>query len=259
MVAGATGPYKIRVTGDGGQLPYTGQYRLAVIRISTAPEQVPATLVAGTLVTESGDPPGDIDHFLLTGTPGQEVAIYASPTNPTMGGVGYGVWTIPFAMLGQQSDSLGWAGTGLFTLGTTPIAVDVQAFGTLGQAFQYRLWAYALDRRPERTSATIHIGDVVSNEVLWPAADIDEFTLAASPNTKYQVCIFDREKTVNFGHTELEILVNGTGVGFLNSLVTDVVPACGTLTTPPNGVTVFQIFTNDLHGGAYELSVKAVP
>ncbi len=48
----------------------------------------------------------------------------------------------------------------------------------------YRLLFLRLDRRPENAASSIQVGDTVTGEAIYPAGDIDEFALSATPGAQ---------------------------------------------------------------------------
>jgi hypothetical protein len=266
ITAGPTGPYKISVVGSalfGTNNYYSGPYRMAVVKISGATESVSPVLTPGALIIESGDPSGEIDHFILKGTPGQQVAVYSSsvplPDGTPSGTASFAFWNDGRPILGVQNDSLGLWGTGLVTLGTLPVTIDVEAAGILGRPFQYRLWVYTPNRSPEQVPASVRIGDVVSGESLYPSADIDEFTLTAAPGARYQACILNKQPDQPTERIQLLVVSAGVGTGFINSPGNATAPTCTNQTFPNSGTVVLRVLDVGPYGGRYELSILALP
>jgi hypothetical protein len=48
----------------------------------------------------------------------------------------------------------------------------------------YRIMLFRVDRRPETVASAIAVGDTVKGEALYPAGDIDEFTVTGSPGSQ---------------------------------------------------------------------------
>src|SRR5262249_18400741 len=155
-----------------GKVSYTGSYRLALVRISTSPESIGAILAPGPIVGESGGPPGGLDRFTISGSPGQEVAGFVAPL-PKVPGNPVSVWAAlftGFVFRGEAipGDSLGVLGTPRLKLevGTT-YTLDVRSSAPTLPSFQYQLWVYPVNRLPETVSSLLRIGDVVTAETLF--------------------------------------------------------------------------------------------
>jgi hypothetical protein len=74
-----TGQYHFRVQRPtiASSLLYEGAYRFQVYVVNHAPERASATLVPGdTLTSESIDHVGDVDEFMIIGTPGASFDVF---------------------------------------------------------------------------------------------------------------------------------------------------------------------------------------
>jgi hypothetical protein len=116
------------------------------------------------------------------------------------------------------------------------------------------------NRAPERVSASVHIGDVISDEVLYPSADIDEFTLTASPGARYQACILGvRDPEEPFEFMQLQVVTAGVGTAFINSPGNATTPTCANQVFPAAGTVVLRVLDTGPLGGRYQLSIVALP
>ncbi|HEY6829139.1 MAG TPA: hypothetical protein VI259_19900 [Gemmatimonadaceae bacterium] len=260
MVATDSGPYTVTVKGQGdgagGPYNYLGRYRLVVVKISGNPELVSPALAPNVVVTEEGFPTGEIDHFVFNGAVGQEVAVYLSvAATAELRSVVFTVQNGSFFYAGTSTDSLGLSGSPRWLLSDAPTFINVQPLSSLGRSFPYRLWVYPVDRHPESASSVLHIGDVVSNEELFPSADIDEFTVSAAPGAKFMGCLFNRAQKTGVEGMSLTVESAGTRTGFLAAA-----PGCtATQVVPASGAMTLRVSTSLPRGGAYELRVVAVP
>ena len=264
IVAVDSGEHTIAVRGMGssvdGPLNFVGPYRLAVTRVSGAPEIAAQSILPNVVITEDGFPSGEIDRFVFDGTPGQEIAVYTS-VFPWQDGASAPLTlrTGTVYFVGASSDSLGWFGTGLRTLVGGPTFIDVQPRSVSGNDLKYRVWVYVVDRSPENAPSTIHIGDVVS-EAIYPSADIDEYTLLATPGSHFQACLFNQTATAVNERMGLVIDAGGTASASVTSASGDASPRCSaTQTMPAAGSMLLRVLAAQAHGGPYELRIVAVP
>jgi hypothetical protein len=116
------------------------------------------------------------------------------------------------------------------------------------------------NRAPERVSASVHIGVVISDDVLYPSADIDEFTLTASPGARYQACILGvRDPEEPFEFMQLQVVTAGVGTAFINSPGNATTPTCANQVFPAAGTVVLRVLDTGPLGGRYQLSIVALP
>lgn len=179
---------------DSGATPYELELR----PIDTAPESTPAALVAGDTVTESIDYPRDIDIFTLAGTPGARFNVFVEA-------LGSGPQTIGVSVDGPDGGGL-WVGalaghplsenaTGVFALpanGKVTLTASGSAPGTAGHTNGstggYRILVYAVDPRPEGTTAALALDEKKASQ-LEMLGDVDEYTLTVPRDTMVNVAV----------------------------------------------------------------------
>lgn len=194
-----TGPYRLLVSlTDRGRSPLVeGQYTVELVRLdaSKGPEHHRATVTAGEAVTdERMDASGDIDEFVLTGTPGSEVSVVLTA----------------FSSAKSLKASLADAATG-DTLRTTQSYGAAQSLGRIvmpssgrlrvlvypeggldgGLYGPYRLDTWVTNRAPESRAPTIAVGDTITGEGIDHAGDVDEFRFTGTAGQRLAV-LFDR-------------------------------------------------------------------
>lgn len=168
-----------------------GSYRLVARRVSAAPEHHAVAIAIGDTVREPLDYYGDVDDYILRGTPGQEINVSGgwpiSEAPPVF------VITLLDASSGATLASLTsfdfrYSQTTQIPAGgevrvRVCVGVDCVYQACPGGYCQYGppplpdywLVVNAIDRAPETVSASIAIGDTVSGEALENSGDIDEF------------------------------------------------------------------------------------
>ena len=188
----ATKDYRFVVRGEAtfNRPRHQGAYRFWTHVVHREPEHLPPALVANTeYLGERIDYPNDVDEFTFRDTVGAEFNAFVE------GGPHFIIQVVPpgstEAMKGRvDSDddtTLFSHGTGPFQLTDTgTYKIRVQAPTGLPWAVAdtgaYRFMLYRIDHSPEHASATVQVGDTVSNELITPGGDIDEFTLVGTPD-----------------------------------------------------------------------------
>jgi hypothetical protein len=265
MVAADSEPYTVTVRAGGsnaaGQRSFVGRYRLVVAKVSGAPENAARLVPPNVVITEEGFPSGEIDRFVFDGVAGQEIAVYTSvfPRYEAAASASFTLRTGRSPLtIGASSDSLGWLGSELRTLIGLAF-IDVQPTSGSGDPLQYRLWVYVLDRHPESVPSTVQIGDVVS-ESIYPSADIDEYTLVATPGRLFQACLLNKTPTVVNERMGLAIESAGTVTTSVSSASGDSAPRCSfTQMVPAGGSMLLRVSATQSKGGPYELRIVGVP
>ena len=271
-----TGWYTVTVTG--GATPPTldevGPYRLALVSVSTAPEHVSSTLAIGDSVTaESIDTIGDWDQFTVAATPGQELNILfwappSGPDYPRLLAFDPATWDTLATSVGQ-----GWHVTQAVRVppgGQIGIAVYGSA-PTLGDyTGPYVLQVLALNRAPEVAPAAYTLGDTVRTESVYPAGDIDEFTLTATPGDTLSAWFRLPANPAPVGvYLSLEVVdaANGSVLIGSNTGVLGTTPGfnrIGTFVVPQSGSLIVRFRGTEVDGyemgtGPYEFFVKRGP
>ncbi len=78
-----------------------------------------------------------------------------------------------------------------------------------------------LNRSPETSASTVQVGDTVSGEEIYPAGDIDEFTLSAAPGTQLKPWFrLTATPMPSYAAVVFEVVDPGTGVVLSQSPVT---------------------------------------
>jgi hypothetical protein len=191
------------LTVEGGSWPTLlteiGAYRLAVVGVDDRPEVAAASLAIGdSLTAEAVDFPGDLDQFLVAAPAGQELNVVFGTHAPCC--------RYPHVLVfdpatgdalaqtvGQNDRVAGPArvpGSGLVAIAVyEPPSVnfrecyDATCGGIFNFTGSYHLQVLLLDRAPETAPAMYTLGDTVRTEAIFPAGDIDEFLVTATPGT----------------------------------------------------------------------------
>jgi hypothetical protein len=180
-------------SGGIGSVRYRGPYRVWSYLINPAPEHVATPLAPDAVVTgERIDQPNDIDQFTLVDTVGAEFLAFLQASRHFFvqvrapGGtlIGPGV-----AMQVDADTTLLHHALGSIRLDSTG-TYSVRVFGgfpgewLMADTGAYRFLMLRLDRRPESAASAVQVGDTVTGEEIYPAGDIDEFTLSATPSAQ---------------------------------------------------------------------------
>lgn len=265
-------PLRVNVAGStGAWAPGSAAgYTLVARRVSAAPEHRSPIIGIGDTVRDSLDYYGDIDDYVVSGTPGQEVTVQGSwplssaPPNfvvalidpatdsvltssSTLGRAFAPVIRIPAsgqlrvrACVGDSSCAVptcdGWqCSTGVYPL------------------LAYWLVVRAVDRAPETIAPTFAFGDTVSGERIDWIDDIDEFTFSGTKGQTVNVAFQWMETVVPPSYApglQLELVDAGTGT-VLSTLVANGTAAA--LDDVSSGPIVLP------STGAYILSVRGTP
>jgi hypothetical protein len=172
-----TGTYLVHVVHRN---PTT--YRFRVDRVDRAPEEGPAAIALGAVVSEAIGSVGDIDEFAFTSSAGQELNLLVQLESGMSTGLTVdllrGGELIERVQTSKPSGSLDDTGSGRFTLASTGeyrVRVHGATSGTGEQATgRYRFELYPVDRRPETPDALRLDGPIVLGAIDRPG-DVDEF------------------------------------------------------------------------------------
>jgi hypothetical protein len=187
VLLGATGTYRLRVSGGVPWSFARGAYRVEAYTVNPAPEHVPALVQLGQTVTgERIDRPGDLDLFTFMGQPGSEAELFlgASEALGVPASVRKATESFTFLYTSAGGAALDSISTGRFPMssGAYEVAVNV-VLGSAGTGLTgaYAFRVHLVNRAPEGRAASYTLGDTVSAEPLYPSGDVDEylFELAA--------------------------------------------------------------------------------
>ncbi|HYT64604.1 MAG TPA: hypothetical protein VEL50_11920, partial [Gemmatimonadales bacterium] len=97
-----------------------------------------------------------------------------------------------------------------------------------------------LDRRPESATASVQVADTVTGEEIYPAGDVDEFTVSATPSAQLKPWFrLTATPVPSYGAVLFEAVDPGTGAVLSQSAVTATAGLTqGTPFTVPAGGTV---------------------
>jgi hypothetical protein len=162
---------------------YRGPYRWWTYLVNRAPEHRPAAIPRNVEVSgERIDREGDVDEFTFSANVGDEFNVFVQASQAFQLEVAPQDGPL-FAVAAASPSDTGLFGrpTGRFRTARTGTYV-VRVLGTgshqVADTGAYRLYLYAIDRRPEHVPAAITPGDTVSGEQIELSGDIDEFTFS---------------------------------------------------------------------------------
>ena len=194
---------------------YRGPYRFWTYVINRAPEHRAAAIPFNTEIrNERIDRAGDVDEFTFQAAAGSDYNAFVQGGGRTFqldvapqGGQTFAIVT------SQPSD------TGLFTHATNrfqisnPGAYVMRVTGTkpneVADTGAYRVYLYAIDRRPEHVAAAITPGDTVTGEAIDLPGDIDEFTFTSAAGDEFNAFLQAQNGSLD-AHLQLGVL-NGAG------------------------------------------------
>ena len=278
----ATGWYEIDVSGAGwaDELAERGPYRFAVEPLGAAPERVASGLVPGdSVTTEAIDSPGDWDEYMVTASPGQELAVIARST-PFLQ-IFDPITRDSLAQGGASSERLvgrvrvppsGQVGIAVYQLdGFFRFCYDATCGGYFGFVGLYAFRVIPTNRPPENVPAAYTVGDTVRGEAIFPGGDIDEFTSSATPGDTLRPwwrLTADPVPPPGSGIT-LQVIDPATGavlVGLGASLISASAPyySPGSFVVPSTGTFLIRVhggglFGDELETAPYEFFVKPGP
>jgi len=181
----ATGTYRLTLnSGHGGTLlNEVGPYRFSILNVPAGPETAAVNIAVGdSVTTERMDSPEDVDEFVLTGSPAQEVAVFLH-AGETQGMVVEVYDTTTGDVIAGTPSYVALESTGRFHLPASGVAgVRVYSGGGMGSYF---LKSVAINRAPENVPSTVVVGDTVEGESIDPRGDIDEFTVTGTQGQSF--------------------------------------------------------------------------
>ncbi|HEU5183336.1 MAG TPA: hypothetical protein VFU01_02135 [Gemmatimonadaceae bacterium] len=210
------GEYTIEYAGSNGGrvVSERGPYRLVLDTVSTAPEQHGTLVSPGDSVTgESLDFFGDIDVFVLSGAPGEELLItFAAPGSF----VDLDLLDLDTRLRIDGTTSSGSVtNTGRFRLpesGRLAMRVwERESWQFGGITGLYRIAVSRIDRRPENVAAQVDIDSIVEGEAIDPDGDVDEFTFNGVGGDTVNVYFQTPLGTCCFDGLVLELVNPATG------------------------------------------------
>jgi hypothetical protein len=193
MTLPVTGRYSVTIAGvnAGRTVAEQGPYRLALTPVPAAPETAPAAMSAGdSVVTEAIDEPGDVDEFVVSGTPDSSLIVlfqfpsYGSYLSAKVvdDATGQVLRQVQSYGAPESSGMLSFPANGRLRLRVSELDEGCGVGywpGSFLLTGAYRLVAVPVSRGPETRSAQIVAGDTVT-EAINPDGDIDEYRMAAS-------------------------------------------------------------------------------
>jgi hypothetical protein len=258
-----TGWYTIGVTGDN-PLTATGAYRFAVVPVPTVTETHAAALVLGdSVMNESIDAPADYDDYIVTATPGQEMAVtfdapvgccrfpYILPRDAVTGdSLAWGVAaSVPHLVGPFITPSSGLVRLQVFEPGQRGGVLecfDATCGGQYQYTGNYHIRTIAVNRAPEIAAAAYTLGDTIRTETIT-LGDIDEFTVNATPGATLTFSFGLLAPPVpSYGGLAPRVVDAVTGAELIDSglTVTGVgtgFPAGGTFVVPASGKLIIRI------------------
>ncbi|HKN65176.1 MAG TPA: hypothetical protein VJW73_02810 [Gemmatimonadaceae bacterium] len=200
--------YQLHVEGANTtwQPGTSAAYTLSAQRVTAAPEHRPATIAVGDTIRDLLDYYGDIDDYVLTGTPGQEINLSgAFDVSLPYGGpllrmtVSDPATNAALAFIDAQPNAV-WSSTVRIPAGGsvkvrvcvgTNCATPSCGFtcGAVPPAVLPGYWLVVnrIDRAPEVLPATFTLGDTIRGEAIDQPGDIDEFTFTGLANQNVQI------------------------------------------------------------------------
>lgn len=233
----ATGVYRLAVySGHTGYLlDEVGAYRLALVTVAAGPETAPVALTPGDSVTsERMDTGEDVDEFVLTGSPDQELVVlfYSGETQ----GLTVAVYdTATGAVIDGTPSYVGLESTGRFRLPASGVAgirvysprpcppefftAEFGGCGTAQALGSYFLKVVPINRAPENASPVVVAGDTVDGEAIDPRGDVDEFTVTGAQG-QHLIAYFQTPQGSGYPGLVLRIIdvTSGAALGSVASL-----------------------------------------
>jgi hypothetical protein len=177
----ATGTYSLTLnSGHGGALlNELGAYRFSIVNVPAGPETAAVGLAVGDSVTaERMDSPEDVDEFVVTGSPAQEVVVFLHAGET--GGMVVEVYdTTTGDIIAGTPSYIALESTGRFRLPASGVA-GIRVYSVGGGTGSYFFKVVAINRAPENAPSTVVVGDTVEGEAIDPRGDVDEFTVTGT-------------------------------------------------------------------------------
>lgn len=264
------GEYTIEyfASNNGRLVRERGPYRLIFDTLSTAPEHHGTTVTPGdSIVDESLDFIGDMDYYVLTGAPGEELTVMFIGAGPL---TELDLFDLDTRVRVDGTPSAGFLqNTGRFNLPPTG-RLGLRVYGSSSQfsgvTGPYRIAVLRIDRRPEHVGAQIDVDSIIDGEAVDPDTDIDEFTFSGAAGDRVNVYFQTPLGVWGWEGLVLELIdpATGTILGSVRSLgstprLDD--QATGPLVLPSTGNYMIRVRGGmDWYGhGQYRFQVKKVP
>ncbi|HEY6209996.1 MAG TPA: hypothetical protein VIW28_13115 [Gemmatimonadales bacterium] len=206
---------------------YRGPYRFWTYVIDRAPEHRARAIPFNTEIgNERIDRAGDVDEFTFQAAGGDYYNTFVQGGGRTFqlevapqGGTTFAIAT------SQGSDTALFAhATGRFQIanaGTYVVRVTGTTPHQVADTGAYRVYLYAIDRRPEHVPATVTPGDTVTGEDIELPGDIDEFTFSGTAGEEFNVAVRAQNGSPDT-RLQLEVLTgSGTVLRSAQSVGTD--------------------------------------
>lgn len=184
------GRYRVRVEATGVEAHTLCQYRIAVHRLRSAPEEWPRDIAIGDTISGIINPVGDVDAYRFQGLKGDHLDLEMESTSG-QGGL--------YALIAREGSdwvtgveggsSLSEPNIHRFTLpesGTYLLRAQSSSAGAeINERGPYRLLIKRLSGAPEHHAAELALGDTVSNEGIETPGDVDEFFVHGAPGSEF--------------------------------------------------------------------------
>ena len=249
---------------------FAGRYRLALGRIDLSSDGVDPNVSLGVVKEGMLYPAGDRDDFTFQCAHGQEIGTYIS-VPPTAGESA----VLRFFFSNNSTEFDAYAAEELLVAppergritvqGSGTCRLQVEGFGqstsrSAGEPVPYRFVVFPVNRAPEQVPATIRIGDVIENEPIEPAIDIDEFQLTATPGARFQACILVNPFGPVFGSELVSIYLPGLTNQSTSSGRDSTSPRCaGPFTVPTTGTTALRVEGYGVKQVPFRLEIRPSP
>lgn len=232
----SSGTFQIQVGASSG-IP--GDYRLALDRT----DGTPTTLAYGDEVSETIDPPGEVDRYAFAGSAGDEIRLALAAQRFT----GFFTLRDPSGSVltsGEFGDDYEFAE--LTASGTHHVSVFGASASTTGD------YSIGLAVSPGATSTTIDFGDIVTDEIGFPT-ETHSYRFSGAAGDEVTVSVAVPEGSNLTGSLEIR---NPSGGVFFSSGFRRGDPAAHTFELASDGL--YRIFISGLTGipGTYELSLE---
>lgn len=171
---------------------YVGAYEVSLNEILETPEGRPSTVAVGDSVTETIEPLGDVDQYLLTASQGDHIEVTFTALGPPVGSTLALEVGVPGASPLGATGSVAVAGspiaqsTSRITLRVAgPYAIRV-AGANSANSIEHGAYRFSVRRfpsNPEVHTSLISLGADIGDEAMDYLDDVDEFTLRGSPGS----------------------------------------------------------------------------
>jgi hypothetical protein len=282
----ADGEYTVTISPSSGGKDATeqGPYRFAVLPVPSVPEHVAPDIAVGDSVTgEAMDTPGDIDRFMVHGTPGAEAILgFVGPSGCT-------VWevsdTTTRATLSHGASCGFFQTTPRFTIpssGVVSAEIYEQLFcdqfsgcsENFGANGPYRFHVIPVNRAPEVANASLAYGDSVvghieadwskSGEFIDPG-DVDEYDFAGIAGDSVEIAVRMPNGPWGFGGIRLQVLDRASGAVLADTVSASTSETSTQLVLPASGHYMIRVVAADeynadpLYGaGPYAFTLRRI-